>query len=421
MDYFVRKSGTLYCEDLPIKELVLQYGTPLYLYSYRTLERHFRVFSEALADIDHTICYAVKANGNIAILRALANFGSGADVVSGGELFRSITAEIDPRKIIFSGVGKTIPEIEYALRRKIYCLNVESGFELRQIADVASKLAVKAPVALRLNPDVDPKTHPYISTGLHENKFGLSQTEAIELYREASKNPHLDPIGLGFHIGSQLTQTQPFVDAAKIAVELVRTLRKSGIDIRHLDCGGGLGVRYRDETPPNPKEYASALLPLVQNMGLKLIVEPGRSLIANAGVLVSRVLHVKRTPKKNFVVIDTGMNDLLRPALYDAEHEIEWVSESHGERIRADIVGPICETADFLARDREINEPMEGDLLAIRTAGAYGFSMSSQYNARPRAAEVLVRNGEASLIRKRETFDDLIAGEEIPSWLGAKT
>jgi diaminopimelate decarboxylase len=417
MDYFEYKSSKLFCEEVPLSELAVQFGTPLYVYSHATMERHFKAFDEAFSAVKHMICFAVKANSNLAVIRSFAQMGAGADVVSGGELFRCLEAGVSPKKIVFSGVGKTIPEIEYALRRKVSCINIESSPELKQVAQVAQALGVEAPISLRMNPDVDPKTHPYISTGLKKNKFGLPKEEVFALYQEAKSHPNLDPIGLDFHIGSQLTETSPFVDAMKVAVSTVKELRSQGIQIRHLDFGGGLGVRYRTETPPSPQEYASAILPVVKDLDLMLVIEPGRALIGNAGVLVSKVIYVKRTISKNFVIVDAAMNDLLRPSLYDAEHEIVPVMKQGRPTMKADIVGPICESGDFLALDRELDEPWEGDLLCVRTAGAYGFSMSSQYNSRPRPAEVLVKGSQVELVRARESFDDLIRGERIPDWL----
>ncbi|HLG20294.1 MAG TPA: diaminopimelate decarboxylase [Bdellovibrionota bacterium] len=417
MDYFDYKGAALYCEEIPITELVHQFDTPLYIYSHATLERHFRVFNEALSNLPHLICFSAKSNGNIAILRAIAQMGGGADIVSGGELFRCLEAGVSPQKIVFSGVGKTVPEIEYGLRRKVLMLNVESESELWKIALVAEKLGTVAPISFRLNPDVDAKTHPYIATGLKRNKFGLTRETIFSLYKEAAQNPHLAPLGLTIHIGSQITETTPFVDAVRIACDIAKELQKKKIPLKYLDIGGGLGVRYRDEEPPSPKEYAKAIAPLFKGLSLTLILEPGRVLIGNAGVLITRVVYVKKTKRKQFIVVDAGMNDLIRPALYKSEHTIEPVVRRGKPAVRADIVGPICESADTFAQDREIEDVEEGDLLCIRTAGAYGFSMASQYNARPRPAEVMVRGSDAAVIRARESFDDLIRGEKIPDWL----
>lgn len=417
MDCFEYKGSSLYCEDLPLKELAIQFGTPLYVYSYSTLERHFRVFDEALGSVKHIICYAVKANSNLAVLRIMSNLGSGADVVSGGELFRCIRAGISPSKIVFSGVGKTIQEIEYALQKNILFLSVESKAELEQIERIAETRKTKARISLRLNPDVDPKTHAYISTGLHKNKFGLPQEEAMGLYTYAARSEYLDPVGLNLHIGSQITEIDPFVDAVKIACDVIRKLRQKGVSIQYFDCGGGLGVRYRDEDPPIPKDYAQAVVPLIQDLDLTVLIEPGRSMMGNAGVLLTRVLYLKKTPKKEFVIVDAAMNDLLRPALYQAEHEILPVMQMKRPKFTADIVGPICETGDFFARDREIEQISSGELLCIRTTGAYGFVMASQYNSRPRAAEVLVKGDQVDLIRRRESFEDLIQHESMPKWL----
>ncbi len=421
MDYFEYRGSAMYCEEVSLRELCMQYGTPLYVYSHRTLSRHFKVFDEALSEISHIICYAAKANSNLAILSAISKLGGGADVVSGGEFFKCLKAGISPSKIVFSGVGKTIQELEYVLRNRILLLSVESSSELQQISAVAKKFGTKAPISLRLNPDVNPNTHPYISTGLKKNKFGLTQDVLMSLFEAAKKDPHLDPIGLNVHIGSQITETSPFVEAVTIACDVIRKLRKQGIAIQYLDCGGGLGVRYREESPPSPSDYASCLIPLIKDLDLTLLIEPGRALVANAGILLTKVIYVKKTLEKTFVIVDAGMNDLIRPALYGAQHEIEPVHRNfrpHSRHtMKADIVGPICESSDFLAKDREMEEVFEGDLLCIRTAGAYGFAMASQYNSRPRPPEVLVRDDQSYVVRQRESFDDLIRGEKIPDWL----
>ncbi|MFH1017295.1 MAG: diaminopimelate decarboxylase [Pseudomonadota bacterium] len=417
MDHFQYRGPGLHCEELPLAELAREFGTPLYVYSYATLERHYRAFEGAFRSLNSLICYAVKANGNLAVLRAVANWGGGADVASGGELFRCLEAGFSPRKIVFSGVGKSLAEIEYALRTKILFLNVESAGELRTISRVAKAMDLKAPVAMRLNPDVDSKTHPYIATGLKENKFGLPRQEILELFREAQQDPHLDPVGLALHIGSQITELTPFLDALKIALDFIHDLRSKGIPIEILDFGGGLGVTYTHETPPSPEEYASAIAGLLKGEKLRVIIEPGRAMVANTGVLLTRVLHLKRNEAKTFVIVDAAMNDLIRPSLYGAEHEIVPVTKTNRPAILADIVGPVCETSDFLGKARRIQEPEEGDLLCVRTAGAYGFSMASQYNARPRPAEILVRGSQVDLVRARESFDDLIRGENIPDWL----
>ncbi|MFH1262372.1 MAG: diaminopimelate decarboxylase [Pseudomonadota bacterium] len=417
MDYFHFQNSSLLCESVPLRELAVQFGTPLYVYSYATLARHYLAFDRALSDLDHLICYAVKASPNLALIRALGNLGGGADVVSGGELFRAFEAGIPPGKIVYSGVGKTIEEIEYALRRGILMLSVESAAEMRRISEIAGRLSVTARVGFRLNPDVDAKTHEHISTGLKANKFGLDRKTVLELAVEASSDPNLEPAGVTFHIGSQIMEVAPFVAAVEIAADVVRDLKRRGVPIRYLDCGGGLGVRYGSETPPEPDEYARAIVLALKDLKVTVILEPGRSIVGNAGVLVTRVIGVKRTDRKTFVIVDAGMNDLIRPVLYDASHEIVPVVKNGRPAEKVDLVGPICESGDFLGKDVLLPGVDEGDLLCVRTAGAYGFSMSSQYNARPRAAEVLVHEEKVDLIRARERFDDLIRGEKIPDWL----
>lgn len=410
MDHFEYRGGRLYAEELPLEAIASSHGTPCYVYSRATLERHWRAFDEALAPHPHLVCYAVKANANLAVLDTLGRLGSGFDIVSGGELERVLRAGGDPRKVVFSGVGKRLEEMRRALQVGIRCFNVESGDELERLNALAAELGTRAPVALRVNPDVDARTHPYIATGLKENKFGVDPETALTLYRRAAQMSHVEISGVGCHIGSQLTDTAPFVAALKRVLTLVRTLRAQGITVSHLDLGGGLGVRYRDEQPPSPRQYAAALLEALDGEGLELLIEPGRALAANAGVLLTRVEYLKHTAARNFAVVDAAMNDLLRPALYDAWHEIVPVCErADGARVY-DVVGAVCETGDFLGRGRTLSL-CAGDLLAVRGAGAYGFSMSSNYNARPRAAEVMVDRGRVQLVRRRETIEDLVRGE----------
>lgn len=416
MHYFVYHSGELYCESLPIRVLVEKFGTPLYVYSAKTIRRHFRVFDSAFSEIDHLTCYSVKANSNIGILALLAQEGAGADIVSGGELYRAIKAGIPPKKIVFSGVGKTPEEIEFALKEGILLFNVESGQELETLGEIAKRLKIRAPFALRANPDVDPKTHPYISTGLRKNKFGVPEEEVIPLYLKAKENPYLEPLGIDAHIGSQLTTVSPFVDALKRLRKLWEELTSLGFELRYIDIGGGLGIPYENEEPPLPEDYSKAILEVLKGLPVSLILEPGRVIVGNAGILVTKVLYTKSNREKNFIIVDAGMNDLIRPALYQAYHKIIPVVDREEEEIVADVVGPVCESGDFFARDRKIKRVRQGDLLAIMSAGAYGFVMSSNYNSRLRPAEVLVDGDQFFLIRKRETLDDLIRLEEIPEF-----
>lgn len=415
MDHFEYKNGVLHAEDVSLAELATRFGTPTYVYSAATLTRHYRVFAEALKNVDHEICYAVKANGNIGVLGLLADLGSGFDIVSVGELERVITAGGDPARIVFSGVGKRADEIARALDVGIACFNVESEAELMRINDIALRKGVVAPISLRVNPDVDAQTHPYISTGLKENKFGIEIERAETLYERVADMPGLAIRGVDCHIGSQLTSLAPFRDAVTRVLALIDRLAERGITIEHIDVGGGLGVRYRDENPPSPAEYADAIGELVAGRNLKLLFEPGRVLAANAGVLLTRVELLKpgaSADDKHFAVVDAAMNDLIRPALYEGWHRIVPVREtSQDVAAKAwDVVGPICETSDFMGHDREL-ALSEGDLLAVRSAGAYGFSMASTYNARPRAAEVMVVGDMAHEVRARETLADLMRGE----------
>ncbi|EHH2455922.1 diaminopimelate decarboxylase [Vibrio parahaemolyticus] len=414
MDYFnYQDDGQLWAEDVPLQALAEQYGTPLYVYSRATLERHWKAFDSAVGQHPHLVCYAVKANSNLGVLNALARLGSGFDIVSGGELERVIAAGGDAKKVVFSGVGKTPAEMKHALELGIKCFNVESEPELERLNKVAGELGVIAPISLRINPDVDAKTHPYISTGLRDNKFGIAFDRAPEVYQFAQSLPNLNVQGIDCHIGSQLTSIDPFIDATDRLLALIDDLKAQGINIRHLDVGGGLGVVYRDELPPQPSDYAKALLGRLENhQDLELIFEPGRAIAANAGILLTRVEFLKHTEHKNFAIIDAAMNDLMRPALYQAWQDIVPVSPRNGEPQTYDLVGPICETGDFLGKDRAL-VLQEGDLLAVRSAGAYGFVMSSNYNTRTRAAEVMVDGNQSHLVRQREELTSLWQLEQI--------
>jgi len=414
MNHFQRKDGVLHAEEIPLADLAEAYGTPLYVYSTATLTRHWKVLDASLKGVRHTLCYAVKANSNLAILSLFARLGSGFDIVSGGELFRVVKAGGDPRRVVYSGVGKRDDEIAFALEAGVRTLNVESAAELARVSIVARRLGTRAPIALRVNPDVDPKTHPYISTGMKENKFGVEIAEARRLYALAAGDPALRITGVACHIGSQITTVRPFVDAAGRIMALVKDLGRQGIHLDHVDLGGGLGIPYEDEAPPGPAQYGRALKAALKGFKGELLLEPGRLLVGNAGVLLTRVLYVKESGRKTFVVIDGAMNDLVRPAFYDAFHAIEPVAPPpRGTKaIVADVVGPICESGDFLAKKRKLPEPQHGDLLCVRSAGAYGFTMSSNYNTRARAAEVLVDGKTALLARRRETWEDLVRGEE---------
>lgn len=415
MHDFKYVGNELYCEEVPVKKIAEEVGSPVYIYSSRTLKNHFMAFDTAFAEVPHIVCFAVKANSNIAILNLFANEGSGADIVSGGELFRALKAGVDPQKIVFAGIGKTEEEITYALDSNVLMFNVESPLELQKINEVAGKLGVKARIALRVNPDIDPKTHPYISTGLKKSKFGIGIKGALEEYQLASTLPNIEVVGIHKHIGSQITEVGPFVAALEKILNLVKQLKESGIDIKYIDAGGGLGIRYNEEEPPHPREFGAAIMPLLKNMGCTLIFEPGRVLVGNAGILVTKVLYLKTGEAKNFVIVDAGMNDLIRPSLYDAFHKIIPVEENQANEITADVVGPICESGDFLAKDRKIPQPEPGDHLAVMSAGAYGFTMSSNYNSRPRVAEVMVDGDKYHVIRKRENYEDLIKGESMAS------
>lgn len=414
MDFFQYKNEQLYVEDLPVKQLAEEFGTPLYIYSRATLERHWHAFDSALGDHPHLICYAVKANSNIGILNVMAKLGSGFDIVSQGELERVLAAGGDASKVVFSGVAKSRAEIMRALEVGIRCFNVESVAELHHINQIAGEMEKIAPISLRVNPDVDAHTHPYISTGLKENKFGVNVDEAREVYKLAAALPHVKITGMDCHIGSQLTELQPFLDATDRLIHLMEQLKEDGITLKHLDLGGGLGVTYTDETPPHPSNYAAALLNKLKNYkDLEIILEPGRAIAANAGILVAKVQYLKSNESRNFAITDTGMNDMIRPALYEAYMNIIEIDRTlEREKAIYDVVGPVCETSDFLGKQREL-AIAEGDYIAQRSAGAYGASMSSNYNSRPRTAEVLVDGNKAHLIRRRENLSELWALESI--------
>ena len=411
MDCFQYIDQQLHAEEVPLSAVAEQFGTPCFVYARAAIEHNYRAFDAALGSYPHLLCYAVKANSNLSVLSVLARLGSGFDIVSGGELARVLAAGGDPSRVVFSGVGKRADEIRSALLAGIRCFNVESVAELLRIESVAAQLQRVAAISVRVNPDVDAGTHPYISTGLRENKFGVPIEQALDVYLQAVDLPHLRPVGMDCHIGSQLTDLTPYEDALQRLLVLTDQLADRGVPIHHLDMGGGLGIRYRDERPPLPGDLAAVLLKHLRGRDLELIVEPGRALLGNAGILLTRVEHIKRTPDKRFAIVDAAMNDLLRPALYSAWQEIIPVHDNHRcETELWDIVGPVCESADFLGRDRQL-AVAEGDLLAVRSCGAYGFVMSSNYNARPRAAEVMVDGGRASLVRRRERIEDLYAAE----------
>ena len=423
MNHFQYRDDRLHCEDVALEDIAAAVGTPTYVYSYATLARHYRVFDAALADIPHLVCYSVKANSNLAVLDLLFSLGSGADIVSAGELRRCLAAGCAADKIVFSGVGKTAAEMRMALEAGILSFNVESRQELLKLDEVARSIGVRAPVSLRVNPDVDPETHPYISTGLQKNKFGIGSEEASHVYAEAASLENIAIVGIDCHIGSQLTKMTPFTDAVARLAERICALRDTGVTLEYIDIGGGLGIRYGEEEeiePPSPAEYGdaikAALRPLT-DLDLTLICEPGRVIAGNAGVLLTRVLYGKRNPVKEFTIVDAALNDLIRPALYDSYHPIRPATRRPGcDRHVVDVVGPICESGDFLARDRDICRSEPGDILVVGAAGAYGFTMASNYNARPRAAEVMVKGGQWAVVRKRETLEQLTENESIPNW-----
>ncbi|MCP4198858.1 MAG: diaminopimelate decarboxylase [Proteobacteria bacterium] len=411
MHDFERRGKDLYCEDVSLEKLADQFGTPLYVYSKATFERHYRVFDDAFSDFKHIICFAVKANTSFALLNLLGKMGSGADIVSGGELFRALKAGIPAERIVYSGVGKSVAEMDQALDAGILMFNIESFQELEVLNTIARDKGIKARISLRVNPDVDPKTHPYIATGLKTSKFGINTAKALNGYERAGKLSNIDVIGVDCHIGSQLTEVAPFVEAVGKLRQMMQTLRERGFSIAYLDLGGGLGITYDTEEPPSPAEYAGAIRGEIENDDMTLILEPGRNVAGNAGILLTRVLYEKETEEKRFVVVDGGMNDLIRPSLYNSYHGILPVVDTGRDQVKVDVVGPICESGDFLAKDRELPALHSGELLAVMSAGAYGFSMASMYNSRPLAAEVLVSGDKYSLIRRRGTYEDLVQGE----------
>lgn len=417
MHHFQYKGNELYAEEVAVREIAEKVGTPVYIYSHATLERHYRAMDEAFAAVPHTICYSMKANSNLAVLKAFFNLGGGVDIVSGGELYRALAAGVEPQKVVYSGVGKKDEEIEYALNTGILMFNVESEEELDRIDQVAGRFGKKAGIAIRVNPDVDPETHPYITTGLKKAKFGINIERSLEQYKRAARMSNLDVIGIDCHIGSQLTKVTPFVDTIKKLKRLIEGLKESGITLRYFDLGGGLGITYSDEAPPLPAEYGLAITAETKDLGLHLLFEPGRNLVGNAGIMVGKCLYTKRGEEKNFVIVDAAMNDLARPSLYGSYHGVQAVRKDQDGAIVADIVGPICESGDFLAKDREMPAFRQGDLLAFMSAGAYGFAMSSNYNSRPRAAEVMVKGDAYQVVREREKVEDLVRGEKLPSFL----
>ena len=411
MHYFDYRSGNLHCEDVPLEKIADEVGTPAYIYSEQTLLRHVRVFDQAFQTIPHLICYAVKANSNINLLRRFAQWGTGFDIVSGGELFRVLRAGGSPNKTIFAGVGKTAAEIHYALDAGILFFNVESPAELELIQTIARDTNRRAPVSIRANPDVDPRTHPYISTGMQKHKFGISLSEAKDLYRSARKLSHIDVVGVQCHIGSQITEIKPFEEALASLREFILELKGEGLAFKYLDFGGGLGISYNAEEPPSPAVYGAAVASATKDLDLTIVLEPGRVIVGNAGILLTRVLLKKNQGSKKFLVVDAGMNDLIRPALYGSHHQLWPVRQGSGKET-VDVVGPVCESADFIAKERELSVMEQGQLIAVMSAGAYGFSLSSNYNSRPRAVEVLVNGRSFEVIRRRESYEDLVRLEE---------
>jgi len=419
MNGFPYRKGELHCEGVALRRLAEEFGTPLYVYSQGHIVGQYESLDRALDRLDHLICCSVKANGSLALVRALTRAGAGFDIVSGGELYRVVQAGGDPAKCVFAGVGKTRDEIEYALKLGIYSFNVESEPELRRIAEIARRMGRRAPIAIRVNPGVDPDTHKYISTGKHESKFGISIRRALSVYREAAQLDGIEVRGVQMHIGSQITKLAPFVLAIRKITPLIEQVRRIAPDtLQFFDVGGGLGIRYHNEKPPTAEQFARAVMPHLRRLGLKILFEPGRYIVGNGGVLVSRVLYVKQTPVKRFLIVDAAMNDLIRPALYESYHEILPVAAQSGRRhATVDVVGPICESGDFLAQGRRMAAVEEGELVAVMSAGAYGMAMASNYNARPRPAEVLVKGSRYELVRRRESVKDLVSGETVPQWL----
>ena len=411
MHHFEYRGGELFAEDVPVAALAATYGTPLYVYSAATLRRHFQAFDSAFNGLPHLTCFSAKANSNLAVLKTLAGQGAGVDIVSGGELYRALAAGVTPDKIVYSGVGKRADEIEQALTAGILMFNVESLGELERLGTIATRLGKTAKVSLRINPDVDPKTHPYISTGMKKNKFGLDMETSLAAYVRAKELPGVEPVGIDCHIGSQLTTLAPFLEALDKILAFRDKLCALGIEPRYLDLGGGLGIQYNEEEPPHPSEFGQALTKALGDLPITLILEPGRVIVGNAGILVTEVTYTKKTPSKDFVIVDAAMNDLIRPSLYDSYHAIREVRPAGRAPLDVDVVGPICESGDFLAKDRELPAVAPGELLAVYSAGAYGFTMASNYNSRPRAAEILVDGDQAILARRRETYEDLVALE----------
>lgn len=419
MEDFYYRNDELYCEEVPLSRIVKEYGTPCYVYSQASLVRQYRAYDQAFGSIPHIIAFAMKANSNLAILRLMAREGSGVDIVSGGELFRALRAGVPAQKMVFAGVGKGADEIREALKADILMFNVESSAELQAINEVAAGVGRRARVALRINPDIDPKTHPYISTGLKKSKFGIAADRALDEFKLARSLPHIEVVGVHKHIGSQLTEITPFVDALKKIIALVESVRAQGTNIRYINIGGGLGITYSDEKPPKPHDLATAIAPLLRDLNCTLIMEPGRNIVGNAGALITKILYEKHGEAKRFLIVDAAMNDLIRPSLYGAYHDIRPVHQrfAQGPTHTVDVVGPVCESGDFLAKDRAMPEVPAGELLAVMSAGAYGFVMASNYNSRPRVPELLVKGGEVHVIRARETYEDLVRGEVIPSFL----
>ena len=417
MDHFEYRDGKLFCEDVPVRAIAKKVGTPFYLYSHATFARHFNVFDGAFSQIPHIVCYSLKANPNGALLRIIAKSGGGADIVSGGELYRALGAGIPADRIVYSGVGKTPEELRYAIESGIRMINMESESEFKTLRRLSRKMKRRVPVSIRVNPEIDPKTHPYITTGLKKNKFGILWEDAARIYREIAAEEYLEPVGISSHIGSQILELGPFVEAITSLKKMVLELMGLGMAIEMLDIGGGLGITYKDELPPEPKDYAKVVNENLGDIGITLVLEPGRVIVGNSGVFVTKMLYVKQTAGKTFYIVDGAMNDLVRPSLYNAYHDIVPVEQKKRKAKVVDLVGPICESGDFLAKDRELQGLKEGELVAVKSAGAYGYAMSSNYNSRRRAAEVLVRGDEFFVVRKRETLKDLIRGEKTPSFL----